>query len=95
MKKLSLYVFTILFLAACQKEVIRPLEPCISPLTETQQTTPTGNVGGEQPNPNSVSSTNNDPTSGTSTTLSDTIGGGITDPLHKRDQRDNKSPRND
>jgi hypothetical protein len=79
-------------LAACQKEVIRPNQPVAEPVF-TQQTT-LNDDNSSAPNPNAVSS-NNDPDGTMTSAQPDTLGGGITDPLHKRDQRDKKSPRND
>ncbi len=95
-KKLSTFVFAIVFLAACQKEVITPNQPATSPLLQNQETSLViDNSGDTPPNPNAVSS--NDPNSttvtGTASTPDSLGNGGITDPLHKRDQRDNKGVR--
>lgn len=87
MKKLIIFVFILVGIASCQKEVIRPNSPNTGNSYSTEKSGAKGNNDGSTNSNDGSQSINN----GTSPILDDhgnpiIIDGEITDPLRKRDK---------
>lgn len=91
MKKVTLIALLLVVFTACQKADIRPRTGCSEATTEAKS------ISVDCSNPNSGNSSSNSLGGGDSETTStvdpnnpDSNGGEITDPLRKKDQKDNK-----
>lgn len=88
MKKIALIALLLVVFTACQKADIRPRTICSEPTPEMKSLSVENPTNGENPNALGGDSDSNptvDPNN-----PSDPEGGDITDPLRKKDQKDNK-----
>jgi len=94
MKKITLIASLLVVFTACQKADIRPRTGCTEPTPEMQRisvkngNSSTSNTGGQ--NSLGGGSDSNNPTVDPNNPTPDPNGGDITDPLRKKDQKDNK-----
>ena len=95
MKKITIIASLLVVFTACQKADIRPRTACGEPTPEMQRISEESSTGTNAGTPNAVSSSGSETTT-TTTTVDpnnpggDPNGGDITDPLRKKDQKDNK-----
>lgn len=95
MKKITLIASLLLVFAACQKADIRPRTGgCTEPETEAKSlstgSSTTSSEGIGSPNALGGGGTGTDSNPTVDPNAPDPDGGGITDPLRKKDQKDNK-----
>ena len=95
MKKITLIASLLLVFAACQKADIRPRTGgCTEPETEVKslsnRNSKPSSEGAGNPSALSSSGTGTDANPTTDPNTPDPSGGDITDPLRKKDQKDNK-----
>ncbi|WP_341903049.1 MULTISPECIES: hypothetical protein [Fluviicola] len=90
MKKITIIASLLIVFTACQKADIRPRTQCGTETPEMQRISQNGSTGTTVGSPNALGGSETTTTTVDPNDPENPNGGDITDPLRKKDQKDNK-----
>lgn len=90
MKKITVITSLLILFTACEKADIRPNARCSEPTVEASRSADPSDNSGDGGGSGSLTTGTNPTVDPGTTNPNDPAGGDITDPLRKKDQKDNK-----